>query len=467
MTYIALLALALLAREVLSLSHQVHTERLQILVQEKAAGRRGELEAQAQPIIKDTPEPAPIIGFGNRFRLLPIDTSDLRALAGARRSWRPWLSAENDGTWISRVRQWHQQQHGVRSVGIHDFFSSAVTFEWMVFVTALPCFFLLHLYLFDWPSRRSYHAIALILWLLAAGLYDMVIWAHLGSSYGSRWLVGYFLEFVFSIENVFIYHIVVEAFKVPRKAAQKALFIVVVCQIVFQMVFFMGLASWLKSLHVLPYLLGAWLIYVGVQSMREGEHASFDFKETKIFRVCHWVLGDRLCPSYQGNTVVFTENGRTRFTLLLPAIACLLLVDFVMEVDVTLTKIEEMRNHYIGFTSSAAAAFAVPEVFFVARDLFNRFVLLKYGVSFVLLFFGAQLLLHNVVYLSDMVGIFIIACVMVLCIVLSRLMGLPPRTNLDDESDELEQHVPKVDAGIRIQGLSASSTRRTEDPPKG
>merc|ERR1719210_494019 len=98
-------------------------------------------------------------------------------------------------------------------------------------------------------------------------------------------------------------------------------------------------------------------------------------------------------------------DGKMKFTLLLPATACLLMVNFVMEIDVTLTKIEEIDNPYVSFTSSVVAASAVPELFFVARDMFKRFHLLKYGVTFVLLFFGAELLCHNFLHIPDMVGI--------------------------------------------------------------
>mmetsp|Transcript_58747 Transcript_58747/g.182490 ORF Transcript_58747/g.182490 Transcript_58747/m.182490 type:complete len:504 (-) Transcript_58747:30-1541(-) len=360
-------------------------------------------------------------------------------------AWRPWVSGQEDGTWISRVQHWHDH-HNLADTGVSRFFGSAVVYEWAVFVLAFLIFIVLHLYLIDWPSSRWYHCMALFIWLTAAMLYNAVLWVRLGPEAGETWFVGYCLEFVFSIENVFIYHIVVEAFKLPRKPAQKALFIVVCCQVAFQMVFFMGLANALQSLRIMPYILGAWLLYVGAQSMREGDHVSFNGQESVVFRLCQFTFGNRFSPGYQDdNSVFFTgPDGRTMVSLLMPAIFCLLMVDFVMEVDVTLTKIAEIDNHYIGFTSSVAAAFAVPELFFVARDMFRRFYLLKYGVSFVLLFFGMELLLNSVVHIPDLVGIGIIAGMMVMCIFLSVLLGYQPRKEdlLEDENGP-ERHQAK------------------------
>mmetsp|Transcript_106850 Transcript_106850/g.297481 ORF Transcript_106850/g.297481 Transcript_106850/m.297481 type:complete len:489 (+) Transcript_106850:95-1561(+) len=413
----------------------------------------------------------------NATRLRPGNQSSDEVQYLPWRPWRPWFSGtyenpyEHPG-WTSRVRHWHPHHQVKRQdTGIRHFFNSAVAFEWMLFALAFTCFVLLHIYLFDWPSSRWYHSMALLIWFGAAALYNLVLWRRLGAKAGRKWLAGYFLEFVFSIENVFIYHIVVQAFQVPRKPAQKALFIVVCCQVLFQMIFFMGLASWLQTVWALPYLLGIWLMYVGCETAREGEHADFDVGESTAFRACHYLLPGRLSPQYRNSNVVFFEDdGRTKVTMLLPAILCLLLVDFVMEVDVTLTKIEEINNHYIGFTSSVAAAFAVPELFFVARDLFMRFYLLKYGVSFVLVFFGAELLLHQFLHIPDMVGILIIGLVLLLCAILSKVFGYSPGTakaDPDGSESELPQAMHSVETeqhgAMKPQPCSEGDVR----PPAG
>jgi len=407
---------------------------------------------------------APSTGMDAGLPLMPLDTSSRVVDASEMRDW-----AMGHGIWSSRVNKWNGQRMPGKW-GIAKFFESAVAFEWMLFALAMACYIMLHLHLFEWPSKNHYHAIALVIWVLAAGAYGSLIWQHLGPSKGSDWLVGYFLEFVFSIENVFIYHTVVEAFQVPRKPAQKALFIVVLCQIVFQMIFFMGLASWLNSLVFLPYVLGAWLLYVGLHSARESEHGSFNFEESSVFKACRWVLGDKLLPGYKEDAVMFTEDERTRATLLLPALACLLMIDFIMEVDVTLTKIQETGNHYIAFTSSAAAAFAVPELFFVARDLFQRFPLMKYGVSFVLFFFGTELLLHNIVHIPDVLGVLIIAGVMLGCIILSKVLGYKPsHANHPDDVAARESPSGKEAAALAgpnaNDGSNAPQLRENEDVP--
>jgi tellurite resistance protein TerC len=266
------------------------------------------------------------------------------------------------------------------------------------------------------------------------------------------------------MENIFIYHIVVEAFKTPRAQSQKALLIVVSCQIVFQLVFFMGLACFLRNLYVLPYLLGVWLIYVAVQSLR-ADHDEFDVQESLVWRSLGTCFGDRLVPDYHPDGWVFstTKDGRISVTMLFPLICVLLLVDFLMEVDVTLTKIESFDNMYVAFTSSVSAGFAVPELFFVSRDIFKLYPLLKYGVSFILLFFGVQLLCHELFVIPDVVGIAIIIGVLILLVCVSKLLvccgiKLAERpTHSPRDSGEVTPTPPEIDREADKEGQASTS----------
>jgi len=453
-------------REVLAVGHTQWRSAPTLLLPEQAAAQAEAGALNATTLAGQPPT------MGQNLAAGPFNasnaTQEIEAIFGPLAPWRSMhrrvKGLQDLAPWASRMKHWKHQPREDASVG--KFFGSAVAFMWAIFFVALAGFIALHLCLIDWPSTKRYHWLALLVWFVAAVLYNLVIWARLGDRLGRKWLTGYFLEFVFSIENVFIYHIVVEAFKMPKRHAQKALFVVVCCQVVFQMVFFMGLAGWLQSIMVLPYILGLWLLYVGVATVREGDHASFDISESLIFRACRWCLAGRLSPAYRmDGSVFFVENGRTRATMLLPAIACLLLVDFVMEIDVTLTKIEEIQNHYIGFTSSVAAAFAVPELFFVASDLFKRFHLLKYGVSFVLLFFGTELMLHRFVHIPDLVGIAIIVVVLILCVAFSKATGYYPRSGETEEErgEAQDRKQAEADASNADQAAAGEAPAKVED----
>lgn len=348
----------------------------------------------------------------------------------------PWQEVRRI-VWTSR-HDWRQSN---RFDGVLEFWNSALIFEWAIFFCALPLCIALHIYLIEWPSKIKFHFFALFVWLAVALLYNLVMFLRLGGVHGAQWFTGYVMELVFSIENVFVFHIVIKEFRTPRRQAQKAMFVVVVGQIIFQMIVFMGLSTWVRSLKLLPYFLGLWLVYVGFQAALDS-HSKVNIQETCIFRSFQACLGDRLSLSYESDRSFFIARGidtKTHVSLLVPVVGCLLLVDFLFEVDVTLTKIETLDSPYIAFTSSVLAAFAVPELFFCARDLFKRFYLLKYGVCFILIFFGVQMLIQDFFVIPVLLSVGIVISVMCICMIISRTMRM-------GKWEDLEEREPRVQA---------------------
>lgn len=278
-----------------------------------------------------------------------------------------------------------------------------------------------HRFLVGLPSLTKYHGLAIVGWVCIGLLYNAFMYSKFGAEEAEIWFNGYLLELIFSLENVFVFHVIIESFGTPTVCAQKALFIIVCCQVVFELVLYMGMADVIDSLGFLPYVLGAWLTYLGIHSALESDdHTDFDILETTTVRTIRRFLGDRLQLAYDNEALIFSRvEGRYKMTMLGLVFFCLLGADFFLEIDVTLTKIEQSHDDYLSFTSSALAGFAVPELFFVARDLFRRFALLKFGISFVLVFYGMQMLFPGFIVLSPLEGCGVIVIVMISCILLS------------------------------------------------
>lgn len=348
----------------------------------------------------------------------------------------------------SRMKGRHgkaQSEHGFKA-----FFSSAEVDKWLLLIFTLPGFFLLHFVLLEWPSKTHFHCVALIIWLWIALIYNTLIFSSMGMESGVMWTSGYLLEVIFSLENIFVFHIVVKSLDAPRQQTQWALFMVICGQIIFELIFFVGLADSLRSLHVLPYILGSWLLFVGIQAMFQarGEHNCEEVgtSKTGILQTFKVVLGDRLLPAYGEECAILATDqdckaGKTRVTLLGLLVFMLLLADFGLEVDVTLTKIEDVENHYLCFSSSVVATFAMPNLFFIAEDLFERYFALKYGISLVVIFLGLQMLAHQVIVIPALADCGILMGVIISCIVMSDIIKAfqNPRTkDFAVGSDEAE-----------------------------
>lgn len=299
-----------------------------------------------------------------------------------------------------------------------SFLVSVEVFDWFLLAVAFATFFCMYCHMLHWPSTSQYHWLGLLVWLGLAFAYFVLIDLRQGAEAGISWMNGYFLEMIFMTENVFVFHMVVKAFRSPVESTESALFVVTMCQVFIQMVFYMGLAPWLRSLKVLPYILGSWLVYMGAHSATQGDHEELDFDESLMGRWSRACFGGRVLNSgWQDHDLVKVRNGRWYVTRCGLLVVWLLVADALLEIDVTLAKIEDVPNQYLAFSSSVLATFAVPEVYFIAQDIFTRFKGLKYGISCVLVIFGIEMLLRDVVavpvayVICTMVGILLTSSV--------------------------------------------------------
>ncbi|CAK9029664.1 unnamed protein product [Durusdinium trenchii] len=313
---------------------------------------------------------------------------------------------------------------------LEAFFASTVAGEWIFFGSVWVLLMRLSWFIHELQLVSCCsHAAALFVWTLAAMLY--LLWTYMGSGpeLADKWLDGYVMELVLSMENIFLYHMVLGAFKVPPRMARFALLVVSLFQMVFQMFLFMGIAAFIQDLEILPYLLGAWLIVVGIQTMRDDDEEGFDAANSEAYKTCRLALGDRLLPRYDAEGRIFVyQNGKLSVTMMGPVILCLLAIMFAMEVDVTLAKIEEIDNHFIAWSSSVLAAFALPELFVVVCELLRRFYLLKPAISFLVMFFGILLLFRDTIELGDAAELSVMLGIVFGSILVSPLLGYPERS---------------------------------------
>jgi len=344
--------------------------------------------------------------------------------------------------------------------GIHIFETKSF-FDWGLFFAYVLLFLWVYQRFFmGLPSLTKYHGMAILGWITMGLVYNMLVYAKLGAEQGMIWLNGYLLELIFSLENVFVFHVIIESFGTPTRCTQKALFAIVCCQILYELVLYMGLADMICSVGVLPYILGVWLTYLGIHSALESDdHSDFDILETTTVKGIRHIAGDRLVLEYDEDSKFMDSSGeKTKCTMLGLVFLCLLIADFCLEIDVTLTKLEETQDEYLSFTSSAIAGFAVPELFFVARDLFRRFHMLKYGISFVLVFYGVNMIFPEALAIGPLQGCGVIVVVMAGCVVASMVSECCGRKEPVEDSDSGEE---ALDSG-GIPKVSDSGTSGTD-----
>ncbi|CAK9068137.1 unnamed protein product [Durusdinium trenchii] len=270
------------------------------------------------------------------------------------------------------------------------------------------------------------HIFSMSFWLLITIVFMGTVGAQEGSEAMGEFISGYLTELALTFENVFIYEMILVSFRVPRKVARDMLFIVSFFQMFFQLWLFMFMAKALKQIESLPYLVGAWLIYLGIDSLRESdEESNFDPETSGFYRALRWVFGSRLEPHYGDSLAGPCKGDRKEMKAEVLKFwkGSLIVAMFLLELDVTLAKIEDIPSNFIGWTSSVFVAFALSDLYFLVSQLFKNFQLVRSGISILLIFFGALLLLRNEVQISDTAEIAGMLSIVLLSVIFSQPAG--------------------------------------------
>lgn len=296
------------------------------------------------------------------------------------------------------------------------FLESGSVFDWTFLAVALTLLgFMDVTILQQLPETARTHVLLLTFWLLVAVAFGVEVWCRLGPQGGVAWISGYLLEVVFSIDNVFVIHLLFCSLETPRRLTQKALFVASLGTLAARPFLLVGMAPALERLCLIPFALGLWFIYCGARCLAARDDES-DVTRTLVVRGLRRLLGARLCTFYdeESEAVFVAAKSQVGMSLLGVAMLSLFTASTVLSVDVALAKMEAVPNGYISFSSTAIAMFAVRALFFVARDIFARFGLSKYGVGLVLLFVGVEALMSRIVYVSALVSVAVAVTIMAL-----------------------------------------------------
>lgn len=222
--------------------------------------------------------------------------------------------------------------------------------------------------------------------LAAAFATGMFIFAP-GSS-GSEFVAGYITEYSLSVDNLFVFVIIMARFAVPTLAQDKALYLGIVGSMVLRAVFIAAGAGAVAAASWVFYLFGALLLYTAAQLMFRGDDEA-DFKENAILRRLGRVLP--MNQEYDGTKIIAKVDGRPLFTPLVIVIAAIGIANVVFAIDSIPAIFGLTHDAYVIFTANAFALMGLRQLFFLVGDLLDRLIYLNIGLALILAFIGAKL----------------------------------------------------------------------------
>jgi len=260
-------------------------------------------------------------------------------------------------------------------------------------------------------------------WVSLALLLNAGIWWFAGRQPALEFLTGYLVEKSLAVDNIFVIALIFSYFAVPAAYQHRILFWGILGALVMRGAFIAAGAYVLHQWHWVIYVFGGILLVTGIKmALRKDE--AIDPEHNPVVRLARRWLP--LTQRYDGQRFWTVENGRRVAT---PLFLVLLLVEFtdlVFAIDSIPAIFAITSDPFIVYTSNVMAILGLRSMYFLLAGVVHKFVYLKFGLSLVLVFVGAKMMLIDVFKVPTAVSLAVIATVIGGSIALSLLR--PPRT---------------------------------------
>ncbi len=229
------------------------------------------------------------------------------------------------------------------------------------------------------------------LWVALGIGFGIYIWLEFGSEFGQQYFSGFIIEKSLAVDNVFVWALIFAAFSVPREYQHRVLFLGVLGALVFRGIFIALGYGLITSFGWILYVFAAFLIWTGVQMMlKRNEH--FDVANSKFLRLVKKSV--RTTDKYYGQKFLVRINGVLFATPLFLVLVMVEFTDIIFAVDSIPAIFAVTDEVFLVFTANAFAILGLRAMYFLLGDLIHRFVYLKIGLSFILVWVGIKMLLN-------------------------------------------------------------------------
>ncbi|MEV5438472.1 TerC family protein [Streptomyces sp. NPDC052682] len=253
----------------------------------------------------------------------------------------------------------------------------------------------------DFLIGRTPHEVSLreagtwsVVWVLLACLFGVGLWYFGGGGPTGEFFAGYLTEKSLSVDNLFVFVLIMAKFAVPSPYQQRVLMIGVIMALVLRAVFIAAGAAIISAFSWVFYLFGAFLIWTAwklVQDARKEQHEE-EYQENKLLKAVERRFG--VADRYHGTKLFVTDNGKRVMTPMLVVMLAIGSTDVLFALDSIPAIYGLTQDPYIVFTANAFALMGLRQLYFLIGGLLKKLVHLSYGLSVILGFIGVKLFLH-------------------------------------------------------------------------
>ena len=255
-------------------------------------------------------------------------------------------------------------------------------------------------------TRRA--AVESAVWISVGLLFSLYVFAAFGASSSGEYLSAYLIEKSLSIDNVFVWSVILTHYRVPEQFQHRVLFWGIFGALAMRFAFIYAGVAVIQKFDFTLVLFGAFLVYTGAQLFRGDDE--FDPSKSKPMMLFH-----RFVPStdeLDGQKLITKRNGRRLATPLLAVLVLIELTDVIFAVDSVPAVLAISHEQFIAFSSNAFAILGLRALYFVLADIRHRFEYLEQGIATILIFVGVKMALSLWFHIPTYVSLAVIGGVL-------------------------------------------------------
>jgi tellurite resistance protein TerC len=222
-------------------------------------------------------------------------------------------------------------------------------------------------------------------------IFGLVILAVTNGQFATEFYAGWLTEYSLSVDNLFVFVIIMARFRVPRHLQQEALMVGIIIALVLRGLFILAGAAVIERFVWVFYIFGAFLVYTAINLVRNRDDEE-DYEENAFIRRMRKVLP--MTQDFQGSKIRVSEGGKKLWTPMIIVFLALGTTDLLFALDSIPAIFGLTREPFIVFTANVFALMGLRQLYFMLGGLLKRLVYLSLGLAVILAFIGVKLILE-------------------------------------------------------------------------
>ncbi len=248
-----------------------------------------------------------------------------------------------------------------------------------------------------------------LFWVALSFAFMGFIWYENGQQDAVQYISAYLLEWSLSIDNIFVFIIIFDFFKVKQNNYSRVLLLGILMAILFRILFIAVGSIAVAKFSWIMYLFGAFLLYTGIKLFAQNDEEEFDPEKNWAYKFMRKFM--RTTNEEPDGKFIIYKNKRAYFTKLSMVVVMLGLIDIVFALDsipAVFSVIPDPNKKLLIYSSNIFAVLGLRSLFFLLRGAASKFDFLQQGIAVVLIFIGAKMLIEHWVHIPVWISLLVI-----------------------------------------------------------